>query len=482
MPVPTRANASASRSSGIAKVGIEQPSVPRGALARSKSVAACSAAVTARITGWSRRDIAARILAHVATGRQRAREAEEAGVLARAVVVQLARLAPLRRERARTRPVRATASACRIRARRRRARPRRSIRSRPARAAGSPLCDAHAIASSWSSSPSDRRRRSRPAESPAAASPPSAGTPAARRRRARHKRLPSASTTTIAPRCADSRVPPRVASTRTGLVVGSRYERTVVPGVDNRVTMSFAALALVFVAALALELRRLVRLAGVDFSCSPSRTKPITVATGRLVGTRLVVDAVAELTTLAGFDDWLRAPGPWLGGFDFPFGLPRAFVDAHGFGASAAEVIASVRGRCATRMAWRAFIDAWGNTQPAGARFAASAHRRRFAGDVDQPAADALRSGRADVLRRRRAPGRCRRDDARPRARAAIRRGSRSRRIRAGSRMRSSSAARTRTARSTIERCAREAIVAGLEAGATASASRSRATRRCARR
>ena len=116
-----------------------------------------------------------------------------------------------------------------------------------------------------------------------------------------------------------------------------------------------------------------MQLAGIDFSCNPSRKKPITVATGRLDGARLVVDGVAELTTLAAFETWLRAPGPWLGGFDFPFGLPRAFVDANAFGATAAEVIASVRGRCATRMAWRAFIDAWGNAQPAGARLL---HRR----------------------------------------------------------------------------------------------------------
>jgi hypothetical protein len=114
-------------------------------------------------------------------------------------------------------------------------------------------------------------------------------------------------------------------------------------------------------------------LAGIDFSCNPSRTKPITVATGRLDGQRLALDDVAELTTLAAFEQWLRAPGRWLGGFDFPFGLPRAFVDANGFGATAAEVIASVRARCATRMAWRAFIDTWGNAQPAGARLL---HRR----------------------------------------------------------------------------------------------------------
>lgn len=116
-----------------------------------------------------------------------------------------------------------------------------------------------------------------------------------------------------------------------------------------------------------------MRLAGIDFSCNPSRRKPITLATGVLDGARLVVDDVVEIATLAGFETFLRTSGPWLGGFDFPFGLPRAFVDANGFGGSAAEVIASVRARCPTRMAWRAFIDAWGNSQPAGARLL---HRR----------------------------------------------------------------------------------------------------------
>src|SRR6185295_361079 len=52
-------------------------------------------------------------------------------------------------------------------------------------------------------------------------------------------------------------------------------------------------------------------LLGVDFSCSPSPRKPITVARGRLDGERLVVDAVDALPTLAGFDALLCAPGPW---------------------------------------------------------------------------------------------------------------------------------------------------------------------------
>src|SRR4029079_1672475 len=83
-----------------------------------------------------------------------------------------------------------------------------------------------------------------------------------------------------------------------------------------------------------------VALLGVDFTCSPSRRKPITVARGRVDGDRVVVDAGAAVPTLAALQQMLPAAGPWLGGFDLPFGLPRAFVDAHGLGSSAAEVIA----------------------------------------------------------------------------------------------------------------------------------------------
>ncbi len=116
-------------------------------------------------------------------------------------------------------------------------------------------------------------------------------------------------------------------------------------------------------------------LAGIDFSCSPSRRKPITVATGRLVdgGAVLRVDDLVELFTLEAFAAWLRTPGPWLGAFDFPFGLPREFVESNGLGATAAEVIGAVRRRAPTRMAWRALIDAWGNGRPPGSRLI---HRR----------------------------------------------------------------------------------------------------------
>jgi hypothetical protein len=110
-------------------------------------------------------------------------------------------------------------------------------------------------------------------------------------------------------------------------------------------------------------------LLGVDFTSAPSRFKPITAARGRLAGAGVLrLEGLEELTTLAAFESLLEAPGPWLGAFDFPFGLPRAFVEAHALGEDARSVITSLRARCASRLAFRALVDAWGNARPAGQR------------------------------------------------------------------------------------------------------------------
>lgn len=109
-------------------------------------------------------------------------------------------------------------------------------------------------------------------------------------------------------------------------------------------------------------------LLGVDFSCAPSARKPITLARGRRVGAVLRLDALQALPTLAGFEALLHEPGPWLGAFDFPFGLPRAFVDALALGRNTQEVVAELQRRCPTRMGFRALIDAWGKERPAGQR------------------------------------------------------------------------------------------------------------------
>jgi hypothetical protein len=114
-------------------------------------------------------------------------------------------------------------------------------------------------------------------------------------------------------------------------------------------------------------------LLGVDFTSAPSRRKPITVARGRLQGPVLRFERLDVCTDFSAFEAALAEPGPWLGAFDFPFGLPRAFVEHLALGASAQGVMAELRRRCTTRMDFRALVDAWGNTRPAGQRLL---HRR----------------------------------------------------------------------------------------------------------
>ena len=109
-------------------------------------------------------------------------------------------------------------------------------------------------------------------------------------------------------------------------------------------------------------------LLGIDFTCAPNARKPITVARGRMLGAVLKLDRLEALPTLAAFDALLQETGPWLGAFDFPFGLPREFVDAHALGDNTHVVITELRRRCPTRMAFRAMVDGWGNGRPAGQR------------------------------------------------------------------------------------------------------------------
>jgi hypothetical protein len=71
-----------------------------------------------------------------------------------------------------------------------------------------------------------------------------------------------------------------------------------------------------------------VKVVGVDFTSRPGPRKPIVVAVGALDRNGLAVTELLWLPAFDQFEAWLRTPGPWVGGFDFPFGLPRRFVDA----------------------------------------------------------------------------------------------------------------------------------------------------------
>lgn len=72
-------------------------------------------------------------------------------------------------------------------------------------------------------------------------------------------------------------------------------------------------------------------LLGCDFSSAPSRRKPIVHAVGRMDRGRVVLDGMETFETLDAWDARLRAPGPWVGGFDLPFGLPRELVTSLGW-------------------------------------------------------------------------------------------------------------------------------------------------------
>jgi hypothetical protein len=109
-------------------------------------------------------------------------------------------------------------------------------------------------------------------------------------------------------------------------------------------------------------------LRGVDFTSRPTPRKPITLAEGRLVGDVLRLERLRALPDEAAFAASLREPGPWLGAFDLPFGLPRELVTALDWPATWGALIAHYRtlDRAAIRATFAAFCDA----RPAGSKFA----------------------------------------------------------------------------------------------------------------
>jgi hypothetical protein len=111
-----------------------------------------------------------------------------------------------------------------------------------------------------------------------------------------------------------------------------------------------------------------LRLLGVDFTSAPSRRKPIVVARGALAGARLALQRIDRLHDFAAFDALLREPGPWLGAFDVPFGLPRELVTTLGWPLDWAACMRhyGALDRASIRATFAAFCAA----RPAGAKFA----------------------------------------------------------------------------------------------------------------
>lgn len=119
-----------------------------------------------------------------------------------------------------------------------------------------------------------------------------------------------------------------------------------------------------------------MRIYGVDFTCAPRRAKPITVASGMLPRSALHLEAIEKLASFAEFEAFLARPGPWLGGFDFPFSLPLELVRDLGWPAEWSPLVA----HCArmSRRELRAALDAYRGGRSPGSKYV---HRA-----TDQPA------------------------------------------------------------------------------------------------
>jgi len=73
-----------------------------------------------------------------------------------------------------------------------------------------------------------------------------------------------------------------------------------------------------------------MRVFGVDFTSAPQPAKPITCAVCQLEDGLLELEGLEAWTDFSSFEAFLRRPGSWVAGLDFPFGLPRGFLDEMG--------------------------------------------------------------------------------------------------------------------------------------------------------
>ena len=111
-----------------------------------------------------------------------------------------------------------------------------------------------------------------------------------------------------------------------------------------------------------------MRIYGVDFTCAPRRAKPITVAVGVLKKTALQVQAIERLESFGDFERLLARPGPWVGGFDLPFSLPRELVRDLGWPSEWPALVAHCAGL--SRPQLRKIFDDYRATRPVGKKYA----------------------------------------------------------------------------------------------------------------
>ena len=138
-------------------------------------------------------------------------------------------------------------------------------------------------------------------------------------------------------------------------------------------------------------------LLGVDFTSRPTKKKPISCAWGCFnAQEQLLIEKIVLCESFEAFSAQLHTAGPWVGAFDFPFGLPQELVEHLAWPTPWGPLIThySAMPREQIRAIFKAFCD----ERPDGNKFA---HRRcdRLAGSspsmkwVNPPVAYMLHAG-----------------------------------------------------------------------------------------
>jgi len=111
-----------------------------------------------------------------------------------------------------------------------------------------------------------------------------------------------------------------------------------------------------------------LRIFGVDFTCAPRKAKPITIASGLFREKSFCLEGVARVPGFQEFEAFLEQPGPWVGGFDFPFSLPLELCRDLRWPQDWATLVA----HCSrlSRIELRAALDAYRKTRPVGGKYA----------------------------------------------------------------------------------------------------------------
>jgi hypothetical protein len=111
-----------------------------------------------------------------------------------------------------------------------------------------------------------------------------------------------------------------------------------------------------------------MHIVGIDFTSAPRPAKPITIAHGASDGDALYIERVAAHSSWTSYEEWLAQPGPWVGAFDFPFGLSRELVEHLGWPQTWAGLVehCAALPRATLRETFKAFCDA----RPVGNKFA----------------------------------------------------------------------------------------------------------------